>query len=268
MFGSRRSVQRARTPFVLSVSLHALLFVTGLFNIFIMKAPEDATTHFTADIVTNEAKKKPQRRVQPLVKPLVKPLVLSATPRAASSYIDVPATVADVPFTPWEPSLAAASGTGPTALAPAARGASEVRELDVATFRPAAFSPAPPRVEMPTLATAVLDARIEYAQSDPTTPVARLSGSVMAPRFLQRVVPEYPETARRSSKEGVVILTAVVLPSGLVDQIDVEQSLGMGCDEAAIAALRASRFFPAYEDGSPVSATIRVPYRFRIGDGS
>ncbi|MBC8229824.1 energy transducer TonB, partial [bacterium] len=48
--------------------------------------------------------------------------------------------------------------------------------------------------------------------------------------------------------------------------IKVIQKLGYGCDEAAINALKASKFSPAKRDKTPVAVRIQIPYRFEFED--
>ena len=56
------------------------------------------------------------------------------------------------------------------------------------------------------------------------------------------------------------------LADGSAADVQVVQGLGHGCDEAAMAALRASSFVPAYRGERPAAARVRIPYRFRMGE--
>lgn len=84
------------------------------------------------------------------------------------------------------------------------------------------------------------------------------------PRFIKKIIPEYPELAEKAGKEGIVILEAEIGLDGKASNISVVQSIGYGCDEAAIAALRASRFKPAQEGNTAVVVHIQIPYRFQF----
>lgn len=88
------------------------------------------------------------------------------------------------------------------------------------------------------------------------------------PRFRQKKKPKYPELARRAQKEGVVVLEATIGTDGIATDIKVVQKLGHGCDEAAIAALKASRFVPAKRDEKTVAVRISIPYRFELEDSN
>ena len=86
------------------------------------------------------------------------------------------------------------------------------------------------------------------------------------PRFRKRKEPKYPELARQAGKEGVVILEATIGTDGIATDIKVVEKLGHGFDEAAIAALKDSRFVPAKKDKKDIAVRIRIPYRFELDD--
>jgi periplasmic protein TonB len=86
------------------------------------------------------------------------------------------------------------------------------------------------------------------------------------PRFKTQIQADYPESAKRANIEGVVILQVDIDAAGEVKKVEVVQSLGYGCDEAAVAAVQRSSFFPADADGQPVPVRFRIPYRFKFED--
>jgi len=100
---------------------------------------------------------------------------------------------------------------------------------------------------------------------DVSSHVIPLSEATQPPRFIHKVVPKYPLLAKRTGMEGVVILAAEIGVDGKARNIKVVQGPGYGCDEAAVAALRAARFLPAYKGKHPVAVIIQIPYRFKIG---
>ena len=86
-------------------------------------------------------------------------------------------------------------------------------------------------------------------------------------RFFRKVDPIYPESARLSHKEGLVVLEATIGTDGMARNIKVVKVIeisGLGCEEAAITALKASRFVPAKRGKSVVSQRLRIPYRFQF----
>jgi TonB family protein len=74
----------------------------------------------------------------------------------------------------------------------------------------------------------------------------------------------YPEAARRAGIEGRVFVRFVVDEEGVPTEITVVRGIGGGCDEAAVAAVRASRFRPGLEDGRPVKVGMSLPVTFRL----
>ena len=66
------------------------------------------------------------------------------------------------------------------------------------------------------------------------------------PGFKVKVIPSYPEAAKRANIEGVVILQVDIDASGAVKKVGLIKGLGYGCDEAAIDALKKSVLTPAY----------------------
>jgi TonB family protein len=74
--------------------------------------------------------------------------------------------------------------------------------------------------------------------------------------------PAYPEAARASGVEGMVIAKIVVTESGSVGSIEILRG-HPAFDDAVRAALRTWRFTPAMVEGRPTSVyrIIRVPFR-------
>ncbi|MBC8232117.1 energy transducer TonB [bacterium] len=98
-----------------------------------------------------------------------------------------------------------------------------------------------------------------------TLPTTSLPSDVIEPpKFIYKVVPKYPDLARRAEKEGIVILSAEIGIDGQARDIKVVQELGYGFEEAAIEALKNSRFLPARHGQKPISAIIQIPYRFQF----
>ena len=98
-----------------------------------------------------------------------------------------------------------------------------------------------------------------------TTPPPKVSAEYdQAPRFLKQVEPEYPEAARRAWIEGTVVLEFTIGIDGKATDIKVIQSLGFGCDEAAIKAIKECRFIPAKRNNMAVPLRVRLPIRFSL----
>jgi protein TonB len=86
------------------------------------------------------------------------------------------------------------------------------------------------------------------------------------PHFTNQVKAQYPEVAKHTGIEGVVILQVDIDATGAVKKVELIQGLGYGCDEAAIAAIQQSTFSPALAGREPVPVRFRIPYRFKIED--
>ncbi len=84
------------------------------------------------------------------------------------------------------------------------------------------------------------------------------------PVFKNRILPVYPDKARKLGRTSRVILEAYIDAQGLVRQVRVLKSGGEHFDRAAMAALKKSSFTPAKIMGRTVSVYIRVPYDFSI----
>lgn len=97
---------------------------------------------------------------------------------------------------------------------------------------------------------------------------AKVSGlrlGVARPLGGYQVKPRYPESARRDRAQGTSLLRLLVLDSGAVGEILVEQSAGHpDLDSAAVEAVKKWRFDPAREDGRPITIWVRLPVRFKL----
>lgn len=85
--------------------------------------------------------------------------------------------------------------------------------------------------------------------------------------FLKKVEPIYPESARSTHQEGLVVLEATIGIDGKAQNIrvvEVRKINGLGCEEAAIQALKSSLFTPAMQGKIAVSQRLRIPYRFSL----
>jgi protein TonB len=84
------------------------------------------------------------------------------------------------------------------------------------------------------------------------------------PKLLSAPLPEYPESARAAGIEGKVRLQLTISEEGKVVDVKVLESLGSGCDEAAMAVARTYEFEPATREGKPVATTITIGIRFAL----
>jgi protein TonB len=94
--------------------------------------------------------------------------------------------------------------------------------------------------------------------------VRQIGGSVGPPSWLHQVEPEFSEEARKAKIGGNVLLSLIVDAQGKPRNIKVVRGLGMGLDEKAIEAMKASTFHPALENGKPVAVELQIEVNFQI----
>jgi TonB family protein len=74
----------------------------------------------------------------------------------------------------------------------------------------------------------------------------------------------YPEDARRADIEGVVLVQFIVDREGRVEAPFIFRSDHPALNEAALAAVRSSRFTPGMQKGETVRVRFTVPIAFRL----
>ncbi len=98
---------------------------------------------------------------------------------------------------------------------------------------------------------------IFFAYDDPPEPIGGFAA-------IQRNL-EYPEIARKAGVEGRVIVQCVIDEKGNVIRTQVVKSLGNnGCDEAAVAAIKKTKWKPAMQRDKPVKVQVSIPVVFRL----
>jgi protein TonB len=96
----------------------------------------------------------------------------------------------------------------------------------------------------------------------PTGPV-RLSSTMKAPVKIRDVNPVYPVMAIASRVEGVVVIEAVIGPTGEVVDARVLRSKPL-LDEAALVAVKQWRYTPTLLGGVPMSVILTVTVTFSL----
>jgi TonB family protein len=102
-------------------------------------------------------------------------------------------------------------------------------------------------------------------------PVERSTGVYSAvppggsqPRELDRVVPRYPNAARRAGVEGSVIVRGIVRRDGTIDNLEILKDLPHGLGDEARRAVSRWRFRPATYRGEPIDVYYTVTVNFRL----
>ncbi len=74
----------------------------------------------------------------------------------------------------------------------------------------------------------------------------------------------YPEIAKRAGIEGKVYVLAFVDETGTVTKAEIIKGLGAGLDDAALNAVKATKFKPGKQRGKPVKVQVSIPIVFRL----
>lgn len=74
----------------------------------------------------------------------------------------------------------------------------------------------------------------------------------------------YPEIAKRAGVQGRVFVKAFVNEGGDVNKVELIRGIGAGCDEAAMEAVKTTRFKPGKQRGKPVKVQVTVPVLFKL----
>lgn len=92
----------------------------------------------------------------------------------------------------------------------------------------------------------------------------RVGAEITAPRRVVTVEPIYPEIARQARKEGAVILSLIIGPSGRVESVEVLRSQPLGLTEAAVEAAKQWVFEPSTYNGRPTAVQYILTVHFTL----
>ena len=166
-----------------------------------------------------------------------------AEPRLAAAP---PPTVPAKPATPPLPPRAKAPGAAAAPARPARAGVKQA-----------------PKGQTASLGTPTGGDRLGRGDNDDTTGMLNVN---LNPRFRAPPAPPvYPRQSIARDEEGVVLVRALVDPSGAPQRVLVHKGSGFPLlDDAALEAVRRWRFEPMVRDGRATSAWVQVPVRFRL----
>lgn len=74
----------------------------------------------------------------------------------------------------------------------------------------------------------------------------------------------YPEMAKTAHIQGKIYLIAYINEKGEVDDVKIIKGLPAGCDDAAIKAIKETKFVPAKQNGTPVKVQLSIPITFKL----
>ena len=92
----------------------------------------------------------------------------------------------------------------------------------------------------------------------------RVGGDVKAPVAINRVEPDYTDSARKARVSGVVVVEAIIDKNGNVDHVKVIKGLPMGLGEQAETAVRRWKFKPGTLNGKPVDTIFNLTVTFKL----
>lgn len=84
------------------------------------------------------------------------------------------------------------------------------------------------------------------------------------PKPITPIVPEYPELARKAGIEGTVWIKVLIDKKGDVRDAQILRSVGAGLDEAALEALRKTKYTPAIQNNQPVAVWVAQRIIFNL----
>ena len=91
------------------------------------------------------------------------------------------------------------------------------------------------------------------------------AASSIPPSLRTELRPGYPWTARLAGHEGLVVVEVDIDAAGVVISARIAATSGYGeLDQAALEAVRAARFEPAYHGARGVPSRVSIPVRFRL----
>jgi TonB family protein len=74
----------------------------------------------------------------------------------------------------------------------------------------------------------------------------------------------YPGSALLDSLEGTVVVRALVGPTGMLQNVEVVEATDTVFNAAAVSAVWATNFQPAYDGANPVEASLEIPVKFEL----
>jgi periplasmic protein TonB len=190
-------------------------------------------------------------------------------PRTVLAFSDaLPIQIHDIPLPPPARGSSSPAESPSPGIAPIEAPAEIAPERDVTAAPAGQITTGVRGVETGVVGGIDLPGTGLQVEPPPPPPVSRapirLHAGMQAPRKIVNVPPRYPTHAQLAHIEGVVVLDAVIDPTGRVTDVRVTRSIQL-LDQAAIDAVRQWRFTPTLLNGEPVSVLLTVTVRFTLG---
>jgi protein TonB len=97
----------------------------------------------------------------------------------------------------------------------------------------------------------------------PKTEPVRVGGDIRPPNKIKNVDPVYPDIAKQARVQGIVILEAIIDPSGNVTNVRVLRSIPL-LDQSALDAVKQWKYEPTLLNGVPVPIVMTVTVNFAL----
>ena len=92
----------------------------------------------------------------------------------------------------------------------------------------------------------------------------QVGGKIRPPKKTRDRAPVYPEVAREAWIQGIVILEAIISPTGCVRNLRVVRSVHPFLELAALQAVAKWRYQPTMLDDTPVAVVMTVTVNFTL----
>jgi TonB family protein len=108
-----------------------------------------------------------------------------------------------------------------------------------------------------------------YSVNKTAVKKSNLDTTIAYPLYKENSPPAYPAIARVRGYEGVVLVSAEVLPDGRVGSMKIRKSSGYAIlDQSAIEAVKPWKFEPAKKSGNPFTVWVELPIKFILNNNS
>jgi TonB family protein len=110
---------------------------------------------------------------------------------------------------------------------------------------------------------------VGYSANQAAGDTYNLNTVIAYPLYRENAPPSYPEIARVSGYEGIVLVLAEILPDGRVGNMKIRKSSGYAIlDQSAIEAVKPWKFEPAKKSGNPFTVWVELPIKFILNNNS
>lgn len=110
-------------------------------------------------------------------------------------------------------------------------------------------------------------AKVKVNQSNPNGFLAfaeKMPQPIGGLKAIYKHIKKYPTIAEKAGIQGKVYLLAYVDETGKCSKVDVVKGIGGGCDEAAIEAIKKTKYKPGMHKGKKVKVKLSLSIVFKL----